>query len=111
MNTYNNYKELSGHTLCGGDRVNFTVENRTYNYIVHSEFLSNNMGDNSRIFDVLKLDREEKYYLASEEYGYHTKNGDWPNHNVNDFEASTRLVLALYKRIVGEITNWRGEME
>lgn len=79
-----------------GDRIVFRVEDKVYEYIVSDCFLNYPRGDNDAIFIALGLDKTDKIDLASDNYGYRSDQGDWPEYRNTDFAAATRLVKALY---------------
>lgn len=85
MAIYRNFAELNGKTLRVGDEVIFTVKKEEITYTVQSKYL-NCISDNFKIFDLCRL----------EYYGYSHKGGDFPECKYKDYEALTRVVLALF---------------
>lgn len=99
----NNLKELEGRgELKEGDQVYFTVGEKIIVYHVNRWFLRNtdqSDRNNSAVFDLLKLDDNAKYKLASKAYGCKVTDGYWPINYANGYPALTRLVKELYKII------------
>lgn len=77
-----------------GDKIYFG----DLKYAVRSSFLDCSSGDNFRIFELLGI-LDTKYKVASQAYGYTTTRGDFPYFKERDYEAATRLVKLLYKRL------------
>lgn len=65
-------------------------------FIVGVNYLSHVAYYNDRVFEMLGIDGNEKYKVASLAYGYRTSTGNWPEFNPHDFAAATRLVYMLY---------------
>jgi hypothetical protein len=115
MATYTCLEELEGCTLAVGDTVIFPgsmfVGKEIDTYTVHSTHLSHIHGANSSIFRRLGLD---KYRFCSEAYGYYVHTGAWPSFMSRDYEAATRVVLALYRVLqpqpLQRIENWVAEV-
>ena len=104
MTIYTNAKQLEGKTLEWGDRVKFTFNDGIeLTYEVSHTFLNNvDRCDNSLVFRKLGMTtNKEKYAFASKIYGYETDTGMWPETEEDDFEALTKLVIALYELIDG----------
>lgn len=78
------------------DKIYFVVDSEVHQYVVQASFLNHTSMGNDAIFDALEIGREQKLELASDQYGYDTDNGDWPEYKRGDFAAATRLVKALY---------------
>jgi hypothetical protein len=91
MATYKTLASLKGKTLKFGDTV--IIHGLTYN--VHSDFLSNDRGQNEQIFKILSLNKVkfcEKYYKYATRSG-----GSWPESKDRDYKALTRVAIALMK--------------
>lgn len=85
---YKNFKQLNGKTLRNGDTVDiFGVQ-----YDVRISFLSNSQ-DNSECFQAIGVNPDT---FCTKIYGYEALVGNWPQSNNYDYEALTRVVLALY---------------
>lgn len=78
------------------DTVIFNIPKGNLVYTVHDYFLCCNGRENAAIFNDLGLDKRS---LSLEHYGYDLECGDWPCSNNGDYEALTRLVIALYEKI------------
>lgn len=91
---YTSYASLSGNTLKGGDRVKFGDVCLYRVELSYLEAFSPSLITNDYIFDYLAIDKEE---WASKHYGYDLRAGVWPSFEEEDYEAATRLVLALFK--------------
>lgn len=52
--------------------------------------------DNDVIFNKLKI--KHKYVFASQCYGYNTESGLFPCCNRDDYEALTKIALALFEK-------------
>ena len=102
MTRYESYASLVGNTLAEQDEVVFFYKGVTYKYRVNHNHLSHN-GSNEKIFRVLGL---QKYTLATQIYGYTSVDGDWPQSNMYDFEALTKLVLKLFEHTEQKLT-WK----
>jgi len=84
------------------------VNGKKLPYIVCDSYLSIlGGGFNSVVFERLKLDKAE---FARKAYGYFRKGGDWPIFRDGDFEAATRLVIALFNNYT-TITDWEEHMK
>ena len=100
--TFKNAEELAGDILQEGDAVVFTVRGDTVVYSVRSNYLAHCIGGcNERVFDMLDMSRAEKDQFAEEAYGYSLpmSNGFWPYSERGDYDALTRLCIALYEKI------------
>jgi len=98
MATYKSFKELNGKTLKFGDKVIFTVKKEEITYTVQSKYLDclgdiGCLSDNFKIFDLLRLKKKE---FCSNYYGYLDKRGGFPECKFGDYEALTRVTLALF---------------
>jgi len=99
MAIYKKYSELKDKTLKKDDEVLFTLKDHTVlRYSVKREYLNNTGGLNSDIFRKLGLNKNK---FCKKHYGYSPKGGNWPQYRIYDYEAATRVVLALYKEING----------
>lgn len=87
--------DLDGRILRLGDRVEFTSDQH---YIVNASFLSATNGyNNAEIFQLLGL---YQYDFARLHYGYAPdRGGEWHNFKANDYEAATRVVIALFAEL------------
>lgn len=96
MATYTSFAELNGKTLAYDDDVIFKVSTRILRYKVASNHLRiNGRIDNSLIFSRLKI--KHKYSFCDKFYGYPSgRDGLFPESNGYDFEALTRVTLALF---------------
>lgn len=79
-----------------GDQVIFRVRGDEYRYKVRHNHLSTCDYDNSKIFDVLGINKEK---LCAGAYGYSTGSGVWPTVKNDDYAALTRAVWAIYAEI------------
>ena len=91
-------EDLRGSILQYGDFVYFgalkyQVESRYLSFKRTSEYPC---GSNASVFEVLDL---KKNTFCSKHYGYPETGGDWPECNIKDMGALTRVVLALYEEI------------
>lgn len=96
MAEYKCLADLQGKTLGYNDIVIL----KGIKYMVYSKFLSEDYGDNSKIFNILSIPSKEKF--ASNAYGYKCSRGDWPECEYDDYKALTRCVIELYKIIERE---------
>lgn len=103
MATYSSYAELHGRTLAYDDRVIFTVKGESLVYSVRNSWLNHDSGINSEIFTKLGLSKES---FCEKAYNYVPIGGDWPYSKDSDYEAATRLVLALFSHIEGRTTGY-----
>lgn len=94
MTEYRTYAELEGHTLNEYDRLHLLTEK----FIVRSTYLSGDGCENDKIFKLLGLD---KYKFCRECYGYDEKDGQCPECHSEDYQALTRLALAIFAKIEG----------
>ena len=107
MATYRSYGQLKGNTLREGDIVSFNVKDRELNYVVKNKYLDfSDPWRNEAVFDELGL---SKFDLAEKEYGYKPGRGGWPDFKTGDFEAATRLVLAIYRTCRKSLKQLLGE--
>lgn len=100
---YKSSKELKGKKLQQGDTLVFTLKNVVLNYDVCKSFLNSiritSTTSNDTIFTELGLD---KMSFCTKAFGYPAKTGDCPECNSNDFDALTRLAMALFKLCEGK---------
>lgn len=96
MATYKCYDDLKHESLEEYDKVYFYFNGKELNYEVRSRFLSSRDGDNSKIFDLLKINKQE---FTSKAMGYQCDDGQWPEYKPHDYLAATKVVLELYKLI------------
>lgn len=95
MATYESSVELEGNILNYDDNIIFRVKNKTFCYEACRGFLNTmTTGRNDLIFKELKI---EKCKFAEEFYGYPPDIGIFPTCHENDFEALTRITIALFK--------------
>ena len=97
--TNGNYKQIlieQKRKLQFDDKVIFNIPKCNIFYTVRDDFLDCTGRENSAIFNELGLDKSS---FSSKHYGYDLKCGDWPCSHTNDYEALTRLVIALYEEI------------
>ena len=87
-----------------GDEIQFNVRDHdetydVYSYKVCHGFLSSidsGLGNNSRIFNALGMDKAAKVKFCNDAYGYPSDGGDFPTCKVDDYEALTNVVKHLY---------------
>jgi hypothetical protein len=106
---YKNYEQLSGRTLEENDKVVFTNENgNSYEYYVHNTHMNNRTtSNNARIFDYLKCGNGGRYAFASDAVGYDITCGEFPNYRHRDFDACTKIALAIFEELEGIDTSDR----
>lgn len=95
MAKYKSYKELFSNTLKEGDQLIFNKIG--LNYIVYNRFLGCLDDDNDAIFETLHLNKNS---FCNAAYGYKNRHADYnnfPESIKEDFEALTRVALALFK--------------
>lgn len=100
---YNNSIELGDNTLKYLDEIVFNINGRTYEYIVMLDHLKNRNVFQNNVALLSKIDfintnkffRIHYGYPVNSEYSIHC--GCWPEYNINDYGAITRLVKALFK--------------
>lgn len=95
---YKSFRELNGKILRGGDNLFF--KDRVYN--VRGRYL-NYSGGNNAIFSDLGLG--DGIDFCSEAYGYKALSGGFPECNTDDYQALTKVALALFKKIEGITDN------
>ncbi len=87
------------------DEVTFTIEEKILKYKTHPKLLyiiDNNFTTyNSKVFDILEIDKTKKHEMAAKAYGYKSKTGLWPETKTGDYAALTRLVKEIYIKIEG----------
>ena len=98
--TNSNYKELlidKGSLIKYHQNITFTYEDIDYLYYTMDDFLvCVNEPLNSAIFTALGLD---KMKFCEKHYGYKPMYGDFPIFIDKDYDALTRLVIALFEEI------------
>ena len=94
MKTYTSAKELRGNILQRGDIVIFPTLADPLVYEVWDSYLNTDDDgrNNDSIFDYFQLDC---YDFCEIFYGYYPSRGTWPEVKNEDYEALTRVVLAL----------------
>lgn len=96
MAIYKSFNRLNGKTLKFEDTVVFGPD---LIYEVREGFLYNTgTGENTAVFKKLGADKQT---LAVEAYGYVPGTGYWPDSNMQDYEALTRLCLVLFGFLEG----------
>lgn len=97
---YTHSSELTNKVLKCGDRIRFVSPTFNLFYQFNNRYLSGINCSNSKIFTELKIINPyifvEKYYRYKYEGGK-IENGGCPECKSNDYEALTRLVIALMK--------------
>lgn len=99
-NIYKNSEELKGNTLKYGDIIIFNINNKIFNYTCHHSYLGEEYMKNNLVFKELQIINESSY--ITKHYGYNTVYNNnlhnyWPVCNNYDYEALTRLVIALFE--------------
>lgn len=94
--TYRSSHELEGKTLCLGDKVILL----DIEHSVQKKFLNIEYKSNYEVFKRLGI--KDYRSFCSQHYGYDAERGDWPECQENDYEALTRVVMALFKIIEGK---------
>ena len=97
-------KELKERrTLANSDIIEFTVKEEILTYTVKNNFLHCFNDHNDYIFRILDIDEINKFKLAEKIYKYKPINIEstfsyinWPESNIYDFPALTRLIKELY---------------
>lgn len=97
MNTFVKLSDFFDKGLHLDDNVNFYYNGETYIYVVRDSYLYHLSGDNSKIFRLLGMDEEEKRSFCRLHYGYKPGLGMWPDYNEYDWDAATRVVIALFE--------------
>lgn len=99
---YRSSTEIEGKRLSYGDILVFSKEGEFENvgYSVHFRCLTSNTGNNDEIFDLLQVTDPEKF--AENCYGYKPNAGVFPECEYRDYEALTRIAIALFKLCEGE---------
>lgn len=104
INRYSHSSELEDKVLKLNDIVEFHLYNIIIRYRCDTCFLDNmTSNDNSEIFKQLDLIDVNKF--VTDKYGYnsstvckfYTDGYAWPESEYHDYEALTRLVIALFK--------------
>lgn len=99
MAVYRSYSELEGKTLNYGDKLVFQHNKVILLYHVKDGFLIQPInGENDKIFHLLNLEKRiDIIKFANSAYGYKARSGLFPQCLTNDYEALTRITLALFK--------------
>lgn len=99
MTVYRSYSELEGKTLEYGDKLVFQHNKVILSYDVKNGFLLYPInGENDKIFHLLNLEKRiDIIKFAKSAYGYKSESGLFPQCLTNDYEALTRIALALFK--------------
>lgn len=110
MATYTCYSDLIGKGLLEErDRLYFKINWRVLEYDVCDSFLNHCWWDNDEIFTELGI--SQKYTFCSSIYGYEVNSGSFPSSRMKDFEALTKIALALFDIIEfidqGRPSTWR----
>ena len=95
MAVYKSSEELEGKKLSYGDSIVFIIDKHTINYVVVSNHLKSKSFDNDKIFKLLFI--EDKYKFAKYHYGYDVRDEIFPQCHYGDYEALTRITIALFK--------------
>lgn len=96
MNKYRDSHELQGKVLCIGDMVDILgIIHQVSESFNEGLFLGNleKCGANDVIFT--KLGIHNRYVFCKEQYGYKASCGQFPEARDGDFEALTRVTIAL----------------
>lgn len=101
MAEYRCLADLQGKIL----RYNDLVILKGIEYRVRTKFLSEEYGNNSKIFDVLSIISKEDF--ATKTYGYECNRGSWPECKKDDYEALTRCVIELFKLIEKDVKKYK----
>jgi hypothetical protein len=110
MAVYNSYSDLVGKELQYDDNVVFMVNEIPITHKVKSSYLQPNKGSFDMIFSKLKIQDKNKF--AYDAYGYTLSGGCFPSSNEGDFEALTKIALALFKLCDNyKIKNWKDKIE
>lgn len=96
---YKSYEELAGKTLVKGDELVFIFEMEKYNYSVECDYLKSRSSGNDSIIIDLGLD---KYQFATTVYGYDVISGGFPETKRDDYEALTKITLAIFQLCSGK---------
>ena len=99
---YRSSTEIEGKRLSYGDILVFSKEGEFENvgYKVGFWYLTSNTGTNDQIFDLLQVKDPKKF--AEDCYGYKSNAGVFPECKYRDYEALTRIAIALFKLCEGE---------
>jgi hypothetical protein len=103
------YTNLNRPTsLALGDTVEFTIGDEVFSHTVAQLRRSNRLylnydnGGNRAVFDALDITDDDVTSFARAAYGYAPTGNKFPRANAGDFAALTRLVNAIYDRILVE---------
>lgn len=87
--------------LAEGDRVTFQVMGHdALEYLTADTYMGHDEGSNADIFYQLGMTEDEKYRFCSGHYGYGSNGGSWPSCFTEDYPALTRVVNAIFQRLV-----------
>ena len=96
--TISNYRTLG--TLSVGTQIEFVVDGRTHRHVVREKYLHNESDCYDAVFTVLGI--VDKRAFCDAAYGYSSGSmGVFPEYNVGDMEAATRIMFALFEAIDG----------
>jgi hypothetical protein len=99
LKIFESYKDLKGCTLKEGDILIFRkLDHPTLTYKVMANYLACGVM-NSQVFKLAGIPYDDRYEFCSEAYGYSAKGGDFPVCKHDDYEALTRVALALFEAI------------
>lgn len=97
MSIYKNYKQLEGKILKREDKLYFKVDKEIFKYDAVDDFLyCDSHKDHDAIFEVLGISNSDEF--GTKYYGYPIKElgSCFPSSKMNDYEALTRIALALF---------------
>lgn len=102
MAIYKTSRGLINKTLSFDDTLIFPikVDSRFISYRVNSDHLEAKSYGNDKIFELLGI--KDKRAFAAECYGYESHSGLFPYSRHEDYEALTRIAIALFKLCEGE---------
>lgn len=95
MSTYKLSKELEGKTLSENDVLIFKTRKLELTYKVNYNHLGNICGNNDQIFNALQIVDKRKF--VSDCYGYEAAERIFPSCLDYDYDALTRVAIALFK--------------
>ena len=99
---YRTLEELGNNILSLNDTVYFYINGKQLKYYVKPDHLANALKyNNEEIFSILDIKKED---FCKSYYGYNPYGGDWPTCRYDDFTALTRVVKALYLKIIDKKT-------
>lgn len=95
--TKNNYRRLKKHPVETNDKVTFQVGDVVLQYTVRRRFLNGENCWNSRIFELLKVNKVE---FCRNAYGYMPYNDcPWPECDDYDYEALSRVIISIFEEM------------